>query len=179
MTARTGRRLRSGVDPARGRDGRACTAHGEHAAASQLRAPALRVLVAWGGSGLTQRLPHNAYPRRAAGRGRAARAACRRPGRRTTRASSSFSSSSSRSRPRTWRACADRVSVLTRPAPARPVRTSTPSTRRRVIVEEPGFGRRAALLRRLRVRGRRRRRRRTDLQMRHGAGDFGLHQSGV
>ena len=70
---------------------------GEHAAAaaSEPRVPTLR-----------KRLPHNAYPRRAVGRPRSGRfrAACPRPGRRPTRASSSFSSSSSRSRPRTWRA---------------------------------------------------------------------------
>ena len=80
---------------------------GEHAAAaaSEPRVPTLR-----------KRLPHNAYPRRAVGRPRSGRfrAACPRPGRRPTRASSSFSSSSSRSRPRTWRACADRVSISTR-----------------------------------------------------------------
>ena len=39
----------------------------EHAAASQLTAPALN---AWRGSGLTPESTHNAYPTRAAGRGR-------------------------------------------------------------------------------------------------------------
>ena len=55
-----------GRRPTRRRDGRACTC-------SLLRPSALRTLAAWGRASQTPESTHNAYPTRAAGRGRSPR----------------------------------------------------------------------------------------------------------